>query len=55
MKENLPLIDFVASLIGVADIKYFQHRFEGALVEILMIGNVVKELTLKKVTSASWL
>ena len=39
---------------GVAEIKYFQHRSEGFLIEIfLTIGNVVKELTLKKVRAAS--
>ena len=39
-------------MIGVAEIKYFQHRSEG--IEIfLTIGNVVKELTLKKVRAAS--
>ena len=36
----------------MAEIKYFQHRSEG--IEIfLTIGNVVKELTLKKVGAAS--
>ena len=36
----------------MAEIKYFQHRSEG--IEIfLTIGNVVKELTLKKVRAAS--
>ena len=39
-------------MIGVAEIKYFQHSSEG--IEIfLTIGNVVKELTLKKVRAAS--
>ena len=39
-------------MIGVSEIKYFQHRSEG--IEILLtIGNVVKELTLKKVRAAS--
>ena len=33
---------------------YFQHISEGSLIEIfLTIGNVVKELTLKKVRAAS--
>ena len=36
----------------MAEIKYFQHSSEG--IEIfLTIGNVVKELTLKKVRAAS--
>jgi len=40
-------------VIGV-EIEYFQHRSEGSLTEIfLTIGNVVKELTLKKVRAAS--
>ena len=39
-------------MIGVAEIKYFQHSSEG--IEIfLTIGNVVKELTLKKIRAAS--
>ena len=38
-------------MIEVAEIKYFHHRSEG--IEILLtIGNVVKELTLKKVRAA---
>ena len=39
-------------MIGVAEIKYSQHSSEG--IEIfLTIGNVVKELTLKKIRAAS--
>ena len=55
----LRLINFVTKVIGVAEIKYFQHRSEGSLNEIffhlllLTIGNVVKVLTLKKVRAAS--
>lgn len=34
--------------------KYFQHRSEGSVNEIfLTIGNVIKEITLKKVGAAS--
>lgn len=41
-------------MIGVAEIEYFQHRSAGSLIEIfLTIGNVVKELTLKKARAAS--
>ena len=39
-------------MIGVAEIKYFQHSSEGNEI-FLTIGNVVKELTLKKVRAAS--
>ena len=50
----MPLINFITNVNGVAEIKYFQHRSEGFLIEIfLTIGNVVKELTLKKVRAAS--
>lgn len=53
-RKFLPLINFITNVIGVAEIKYFQHRSEGSLIEIfLTIGNVVKELTLKKVRAAS--
>ena len=48
-RKFLPLINFITNVIGV-----FQHRSEGSLIEIfLTIGNVVKELTLKKVRAAS--
>lgn len=60
MKENLPnriflpFINFITSVIGVLEMKYFQHRSEGSVNEIfLTIGNVVKEITLKKVRAAS--
>ena len=53
-RKFLPLINFITNVNGVAEIKYFQHRSEGFLIEIfLTIGNVVKELTLKKVRAAS--
>ena len=53
-RKFLPLTEFYnkINVIGVAEIKYFQHRSEE--IEILLtIGNVVKELTLKKVRAAS--
>ena len=51
-RKFLPLINFITNVIGVAEIEYFQHRSEG--IEIfLTIGNVVKELTSKKVRAAS--
>ncbi|PFX25821.1 Zinc finger protein 862 [Stylophora pistillata] len=60
MKEYLPNrkfflpINLITNLIRVAEIKYFQHRSEGSLTEIVLtIGNVVKELNLKKIRAAS--
>ncbi|PFX25827.1 putative RNA-directed DNA polymerase from transposon BS [Stylophora pistillata] len=60
MKEYLPNREFflpinlITNVIGVAEIKYFQHRSEGSLTEIVLtIGNVVKELNLKKIRAAS--
>ena len=41
-------------MIGVAEIKYFPHTCCSEGIEIILtIGNVVKELTLKKVRAAS--
>ena len=43
-RKFLPLINFMTSVIGVEEIRYFQHRCEGSLFEIfLTLGKVVKE------------
>jgi len=53
-RKFLPLINFMTSVIGVEEIRYFQHRSEGSLIEIfLTLGKVLKEEILQKVRAAS--
>lgn len=53
-RKFLPLINFKTNVMAVTEIKYFQHRSEGSVIEIfLTLGKVMKQQILKKVRAAS--
>ena len=53
-RKFIPLINFMTNVMGVTEIKYFQHRSEGSVIEIfLTLGKVIKQQILKRVRAAS--
>ena len=53
-RKFLPLISFMTNVTGVTEIKYFQYRSEGSVIEIfLTLGKVIKQQILKRVRAAS--
>lgn len=44
----------MTNVMGVTEIKYFQHRSKGSVIEIfLKLGKVIKQHILKRVRAAS--